>query len=46
MSKSFDVIAGKTYKKTLSVRVPFELKDEVSEDVTLNVKIWNGEYKT
>jgi hypothetical protein len=46
MSKPFDVEAGHTYKKTLTVKVPFELKDEVSDYVTLNVKIWNGEFKT
>ncbi len=46
MSRPFDVEAGHTYKKTLSVKVPFELKDEISEDIHLNVKIWNGDYKT
>jgi len=42
----FDVIEGKKYKKTLTVKVPYELEDEVSEDVTINVKVWNGDYKT
>jgi uncharacterized membrane protein len=46
MSKSFDVEAGHTYKKTLTIKVPFELKDELSDDVHLNVKIWNGDDET
>lgn len=46
MTKSFDVEAGKRYKKTLSIQVPFELKDEQSDDVELYVKIWNGDYKS
>lgn len=45
-SESFDVEANHTYKKTLSLEVPFELKDELSDDVTLNVKIGNGDYES
>lgn len=44
ISTPFDVEAGFTYKKTLTVEVPSELKDVLSDDVTLNVKIWNGDY--
>jgi hypothetical protein len=46
VSTSFDVEAGHTYKKTLTLKVPFELKDDLSTDVDLNVKIWNGDYKS
>ena len=41
-----DVEEGKRYKKTLSLRVPYELKDEISDDLSLDVKIWNGDFKT
>ncbi len=41
-----DIEAGKEYIKTLNLKVPYELKDEVSNDLFLNVKIWNGDFKT
>lgn len=34
------------YKKTLRLDIPTELKDELSDDLELNIKIWNGDYKT
>lgn len=46
LSNSFDVIAGHTYTKTLSLVVPSELKDVLSDDVTLSVKVWNGDFKS
>ena len=46
LSKTFDVEAGKRYKKTLSLKVPFELRDELSDDVTLNVRISGEDHKT
>jgi len=46
VSAPFDVEAGHTYKKTLSVKVPFELKDKLSDYVTLNVKVWNKDHKS
>jgi len=46
VTTSFDVEAGKTYVKTLTLVVPDELEDEVSGDVTLSLKIWNGDYKS
>lgn len=42
----FDIEEGKVYKKTLTLKVPYELKDEVSDDVTLSIKIWNGDFRT
>lgn len=46
VSTSFDVEAGQTYKKSLKITVPSELKDEISDDIDLIVKIWNGDYQT
>lgn len=43
---SFDVEAGKSYKKTLVLNVPYELRDEVSDDIDLDIKIWNSDYET
>lgn len=43
---SFDVETGKKYTKTLSLKVPYDLKDEVSDDLDLTIKIWNGDYKS
>jgi hypothetical protein len=42
VSKSFNVEANQTYKESLKVEVPFDLKDDVSNKVRLNVMI-NGE---
>lgn len=41
-----DVEAGKTYIKTLSIEVPYELSDDLSDDVALGLKIWNKDFKT
>jgi len=47
ISDSFDVEAGKQIpRKVLTLKVPYELKDQVSDNVALNIKIWNGDYKT
>ena len=45
-TNSFDVEAGKKYVKTLTLKVPYELKDEVSSDLDLGIKIWNGDFET
>jgi len=42
-SNSFDVEQGNRYKETLTLEVPYELKDELSDEVSLNIKIWGGE---
>lgn len=42
----FDVEEGIRYVKTLAITVPYELKDEVSDDLALEIKIWNGDFKT
>lgn len=46
ISKSFDVEVNKTYRKTLTIRVPYELKDALSDDLALNIKIDGKEYNT
>lgn len=46
VSNQFDVEAGHSYKKSLTLKVPYELKDDLSTDVELNVKVWNADYKT
>lgn len=38
-TSSFDVEAGKKYKKTLTLEVPYELKDEISDDLDLTITI-------
>lgn len=43
---SFDVETGKKYSKTLSLKIPSELKDDVSDDLSLVIKIWNGDFET
>lgn len=32
--------------KTVNIRVPYELKDAVSEDLRMNIQVWNGDYKS
>ncbi len=46
ISNQFDVEDGHSYKKSLTLKVPYELKDDLSTDVELNVKVWNANYKT
>ena len=47
ISDSFDVETGLRYSKTLRIEVPYELKDEVSDDVSLIVTVKKGStYKT
>jgi hypothetical protein len=46
VSSPFDVEAEHTYTKTLKLEVPYELKDDLSEDVTLSIRIWNGDYES
>jgi hypothetical protein len=42
----FDVKDNKTYVKTLTLKVPQVDKDKVSEDMDLNLKIWNSKDET
>lgn len=43
---SFDVESGNRYSKTLTLEIPSELDDEVSGDLELFLKVWNGDYKS
>jgi len=45
-TKPFDVEEGHKYVKTLRLEVPFDLKDELSGFVSLDVKISGDGYKT
>lgn len=40
----FDVEDGKRYRKVLSLKVPYELEDEPSQDLTLNIEIDGEKY--
>lgn len=42
----FDVEAGKSYRKILKLEVPYELKDEISDNVFLNIELDGKEHKT
>ncbi len=44
-TRSFDVESGKSYIKTISLKVPFDLKDKLSNDMNLNVDISGDGYK-
>ncbi len=47
ISDPFDVETGLRYSKTLRIEVPYELKDEVSDDASLIVTVKKGSsYKT
>jgi hypothetical protein len=46
VSEVFDVEAGKSYRKVLSLRVPYELKDDLSDDLSLEIEIDGREHKT
>lgn len=45
-SKVFDVEEGQRYRKVLTLKVPYELKDQVSDTVTLVIEIDGEDYKT
>ncbi len=42
----FTVESKKKYSKTLTLTIPYELQDEVSDELTLDIKIWNGDFRT
>ena len=45
-STFFDVENGSKYVKYLSLTVPYALEDQPSDDVHLEIKLWNGNFKT
>ncbi|MAG78888.1 hypothetical protein CMI40_00750 [Candidatus Pacearchaeota archaeon] len=42
----FDLEDGMQRKLDLKIRVPYELKDDVSDDMTLSVRLYNGDHRT
>ena len=46
ITTSFDVEPGRTYKKSLVLKVPNELKNDISDDAELNIKIYGGDSQT
>ena len=46
VSDVFDVEVGKRYREFLTLRVPYELKDEVSDQITLSIEIDGKEHRT
>jgi len=45
-TRAFDVESGKEYAKTLRLEVPFDLRDTLSDFVTLNVKVSGDGFNT
>lgn len=41
-----DLKAGKRYSEKLMIQVPYELQDEKGNDLSLEVEIWNDDFKT
>lgn len=46
VTNAFEVESGHRYMKVITLRVPYELEDEVSDDAALNLKIWGGDTDT
>lgn len=46
ISSVFDTESGKTYSKTVTLSVPFELKDELSDDLKLNLVLDGKDHET
>jgi hypothetical protein len=46
VTKSISIKDGSRYRETLTLRIPYELQDDLSLAMALNIKIWNGDYKT
>lgn len=44
-TESFDVEEGSRYSKSLTLTIPSNLKDDLSEGLTLDLKVWNGDEK-
>lgn len=42
----FNLEKDKRYVKTISIKAPYELDEKASDDLALNLKIYNGDYKT
>ncbi|MFC1666124.1 hypothetical protein ACFLZF_00200 [Nanoarchaeota archaeon] len=42
----FDVEDGSKYSKSLTLTIPSGLSDEISDDIELTLKVWNGDYRS
>lgn len=45
-TSNFDVEDGKRYKKVLTLQIPYELKDQLSDTITLTITVSNRNYKS
>ncbi len=44
VTSNFDVIGGRTYVKTLTLKVPSDFNDDnLNQELTMDVKIWNSD---
>ncbi len=41
-----DLEEGKSYTESLSIEIPYELKDQKSDDISLILRLWNKDYET
>ena len=41
-----DIEEGKKYSERFTIRIPYELQDEVSDDLSLEIEIFNRDFKT
>jgi len=46
VSDEFDVEIDSTYRETLTLKVPYELKDELSDELELNIEIDGKDYSS
>ena len=46
ISRIFDIEDGHQYRKVLIMRVPYELKDEISDELTLSIELDGKDHKT
>ncbi|MEA3414351.1 MAG: hypothetical protein U9Q99_02395 [Nanoarchaeota archaeon] len=46
ISENFDVEKNMKYKKVLSIKVPYELKDQISDSVTLEIEVDGKDHKS
>ena len=42
----FDVEAGNRYKKVLTMQIPYELKDALSDEITMTITVSNSDYES
>jgi len=45
-TSAFDVETGNSYRSVLTIEVPYELKDQLSDDLTLSIELDGKEHKT